>query len=251
MNAMTVGALTHIGRVRTENQDAYLITPTPAAGLDTPKGILLVVADGMGGHRAGRQASQLAVSVLESAFTSAPDGGGTDVLLSAFHAANERIVSEGEANVRYRGMGTTCSALLLQGSSAWTCHIGDSKIFLASHREIMQMTTDHSRVWELFKKGVITREQLRVHPERNLLTRVLGMRGNIEPDITGPHQLTPGTRFVLCSDGLTNHVQDEEIRAAVMDHAPQEAAEVLVALANERGGTDNITVVVVGIDDKA
>jgi protein phosphatase len=144
-------------------------------------------------------------------------------------------------------MGTTCSVLVVQDSTAWLGHIGDSRILLVTSSGIRQLTTDHSRVWELFVRGVITREQARVHPERNLLTRALGTRPELEADISGPIPLQAGWLLVMCTDGLTNHVEDEDIRRLVETSPPQEAAEALAALANERGGTDNITVLIVEI----
>jgi protein phosphatase len=137
--------------------------------------------------------------------------------------------------------------LVLQESSCWIGHIGDSKVFLATSNELRQVTTDHSRVWDLYRSGVITREQARIHPERNLLTRALGKQADVAPEISGPLPLSPGMWFIMCTDGLTNHLEEEEIRRVVVSRAPQVAADELVALANTRGGTDNVTVLVVQV----
>jgi len=241
------GHHTEVGRVRRENQDSAGLTPDPPSGVEGPRGVLFVVADGMGGHRAGRRASELAVSTILESYASAPPMEIPDLLRTAMGEANTRVFEEGSRVPAYNAMGTTCSVLVVRDSSAWLGHIGDSKIFLVTPAGIRQLTTDHSRVWELFVRGVITREQARVHPERNLLTRALGTRPELEADISGPIPLPGGSLLVMCTDGLTNHVEDEEIRRLVETSPPQEAAEALVALANERGGTDNITVQIVEV----
>jgi len=241
------GHHTEVGRVRRENQDSAGLTPDPPSGVESPRGVLFVVADGMGGHRAGRRASELAVSTILESYASAPPMEIPDLLRTAMGEANTRVFEEGSRVPAYNAMGTTCSVLVVRDSSAWLGHIGDSKIFLVTPAGIRQLTTDHSRVWELFVRGVITREQARVHPERNLLTRALGTRPELEADISGPIPLPGGSLLVMCTDGLTNHVEDEEIRRLVETSPPQEAAEALVALANERGGTDNITVQIVEV----
>jgi protein phosphatase len=239
------GRHTDVGKVRRENQDSVGMTPDILTGAEGPKGVLFVVADGMGGHRAGRRASELAVSTILETYESTPQTAIPDLLLSAMTEANTRVFEEGSRVPAYNAMGTTCSVLVVQDSSAWIGHIGDSKIFLVTAAEIRQLTTDHSRVWELYVRGVITREQARIHPERNLLTRALGTRPDLEADFSGPLALLAGSRLVMCTDGLTNHVEEEDIRRVVETSPPQEAAEALVALANERGGTDNITVQII------
>ena len=245
MITIRYGRHTDVGKVRRENQDSVGMTPDTLTGVEGPKGVLFVVADGMGGHRAGRRASELAVSTILETYESAPQTAIPDLLLSAMTEANTRVFEEGSRVPAYNAMGTTCSVLVVQDSCAWIGHIGDSKIFLVTPADIRQLTTDHSRVWELYVRGVITKEQARVHPERNLLTRALGTRPELEADISGPLALLAGSRLVMCTDGLTNHVEEEDIRRVVETSPPQEAAEALVALANERGGTDNITVQII------
>jgi PPM family protein phosphatase len=241
------GCQTDIGMVREENQDAYGVTTPAVDGLMSPKGLLFVVADGMGGHRAGRQASQLAVATITSWYASAPIVPVPELLRQALAEANAQIYAQAGGDPALRGMGTTCTVLVIQGSSGWIGHIGDSKIFLVTSDEIRQVTTDHSRVWDLYSRGVITREQARVHPERNLLTRALGQQRDVAPEISGPLPLSPGIWFIMCTDGLTNHVEDEEIRRMVAGKDPQVAADELVALANARGGTDNVTALIVKV----
>jgi PPM family protein phosphatase len=238
------------GKVREENQDAYGLTPPAPENLKSPKGVLFVVADGMGGHRGGRVASKLAVTTVTSSYVSAPAAAIPELLRHSLAEANARIYAEATRDPMLQGMGTTCTVLVFQESSCWIGHIGDSKIFLVTSPEIRQVTTDHSLVGDLCRRGVITREQARVHPERNLLTRALGTQADVAPEISGPLPLSPGMWFIMCTDGLTNHLEEEEIRRMVVDRVPQVAADELVALANARGGTDNVTVVVVQVAAK-
>ena len=247
MITIRYGCCTDVGKVRRENQDSAGMTPDPATGVEGSRGVLFVVADGMGGHRAGRRASELAVSTILESYASAPLVEIPDLLRAAMGEANSRVFEEGSRVPAYNTMGTTCSVLVVRDSSAWIGHIGDSRIFLVTPAGIRQLTTDHSRVWELYVRGVISREQARVHPERNLLTRALGTKLELEADIIGPFALQAGSRLVMCTDGLTNHLEEEEIRHLAEASPPQEGAEALVALANERGGTDNITVQIVEV----
>jgi len=241
------GWLTHQGMVRSENQDALGMSPDHDPALADPRGVLFVVADGMGGHRAGRHASELAVSTVISSYAGAGSDDIPAILTSAAKEANRLVYKEGSSTPAYHGMGTTCTALVLQGARAWVAHVGDSKAFLINPEGITQITTDHSRVWELYTRGVITREQARLHPERNLLTRALGQHPETDVDLVGPLTIHPGDRFLLCTDGLTNHVEERELREAVMRATSAEGAAELVALANKRGGTDNVSVLIVEI----
>jgi PPM family protein phosphatase len=235
------------GMVREENQDSFGLTPPTLDDLNTPKGVLFVVADGMGGHRAGRQASELAVATITSSYASAAAAPVPELIRNAMGEANARIYAKAGSDPAFRGMGTTCTVLVFHESSYWIGHIGDSKVFLITSDELRQVTTDHSRVWDLYLKGVITREQARIHPERNVLTRAMGKQADAAFDITGPLPLSPGMWFLMCTDGLTNHLEDEEIRRMVAGRAPQVAADELVALANARGGTDNVTVLIIRV----
>jgi len=241
------GRATDVGMVRKENQDALGMLPEGATTLADPRGVLFIVADGMGGLRAGRRASELALATIMSAFSPVDADGIPAALSSALIEANRRVFDEGSSTPAYNGMGTTCTALAVQGNSAWIAHVGDSKIFRITPGGIAQITTDHSRVWELYARGIITREQARVNPERNLLTRALGQLPEISADLSGPLPLQPGVRFVLCTDGLTNHVEESEVKEIVLRSPPEAAASELVALANTRGGSDNITVQIVEV----
>jgi protein phosphatase len=236
------------GTVRTENQDASGKFPEGPYDPEYPAGQLFVVADGMGGHNAGREASELAVKTVGEVFLEAPPSQNPGATLAgALQTANLRIHDEGSSDPAYRGMGTTCTALLLKGNRSFIAHVGDSRAYLVAGSGIVQLTEDHTRVGELVRAGVITSAQAREHPERSLLNRALGARATVTVDILDGPALTRPCTFVLCTDGLYTHVDDEEIRAAVTAHPPAESSRNLTGLAIQRGGLDNITVFVIRI----
>lgn len=246
----TVGfaSATDRGAVRTENQDAAGKFPDGPFDPSYPGGQLFIVADGMGGHNAGREASELAVKTIGDTFlASAPSDDPGESLRHALHAANVRIHDQGLSDPAFRGMGTTCTALLLKGNRSFIAHVGDSRAYVVRKSGITQLTEDHTRVGELVRAGVITSAQARLHPERSLLNRALGARPAVTIDILEGPPLTQPCTFVLCSDGLYTHVDDEEILSAVTSRQPEEAARGLTELAIQRGGLDNITVFVVRV----
>ncbi len=231
-------ASTDVGRRRSAKEDCFAI----ASELG-----LYLVADGMGGHTAGQVASRLAadsavaaLGALESA-TATP----TEKLRYAVAAANRAIFTMAQEKSELNGMGTTLVALLTGGQRIALAHVGDSRAYLVRGGRIRQLTDDHSLVAELVRRHEIDAHDALEHPQRHVLTRALGVRHSVEPDLA---ELTParGDVFVLCSDGLTGHVLDEEIAKEVGSTADLEAVcSRLVDLANSRGGDDNITVVCV------
>ncbi|HLH81852.1 MAG TPA: protein phosphatase 2C domain-containing protein [Trebonia sp.] len=230
------GAATCVGRVRRVNEDSYLALPPVYA-----------VADGMGGHGAGDVASALAIEALISCARSRPLSA--DAVLAALEAANRAIIARDEAD----GMGTTVTGLALLeagGGHLMVFNVGDSRVYRLAGGRFDQVTVDHSEVQELVLAGVLTREQARTHPRRNVVTRALGG----DPVLRADHWLLPalsGDRYLLCSDGLYSELSDEAIvRHLAIDDA-QRAAAALVAAANDAGGHDNITAVVVDVGDDA
>jgi len=208
-----------------------------------PKGLLAVVADGMGGHVAGAEASSLAIRIVGQKYysDSAPPQAA---LTRAFHTANAAIHKKSGDPGR-RGMGTTCTALVIVGAHAYCAHVGDSRLYLIRDGEIDQLTEDHSKAMELARQGIITPEEARRHPERNIIFRAFGR----DPDLavaawTDPLSIHPGDCFVLSSDGLHDLVSDAEIRDAVLRGNPRQACDDLVRQARSAGGFDNITVIV-------
>jgi protein phosphatase len=246
MSLLQFGIATHVGLVRSDNQDSAGCFP-PEAGDDAgERGVLVVVADGMGGHKGGKIASDIAVRTLSGHFAGG-DGDLPDRLRGGFEEANAAIAEYGDEHPECRGLGTTMSALAMKDGQAYVGHVGDSRIYRVRKGEIAQLTEDHSVVAEWLRKGWITEEQAKTHPERSLLFRALGVTAEVAVDILGPLAMEHNDRFLLCSDGLTNHVAADEICAIVWEHAPQEACDMLVALALERGGYDNITVQLVSV----
>jgi len=237
---LVVGSATDVGLVRSNNQDQLLVSPG-----------LYAVADGMGGHAAGEVASSTAITALAAAFD-ATDQHTAGSLESAAKAANRAVWEQARTNRAMFGMGTTLVALAVvereDGTNGLTvAHIGDSRLYVYRDGVLRQVTVDHSLVQELVDDGQISEAQAAVHPQRHVLTRALGVEPAIEVDII---ELAPrhGDRYLLCSDGLPREVSDDQIAAVLSRFSnPVEAANELVAVANLRGGTDNITVVVIDV----
>ena len=231
------GALTHPGQVRTSNEDAFLVERR-----------LFVVADGMGGHNAGEVASEMAVESLRRASADIIDEA---TLSTALQQANEEIHTESMVNHVRHGMGTTIAALAVtDNDTVLVANVGDARIYRWHEGNLSRVTKDHSYVQELVDEGVITLEEARIHPRRNIVTRALGIDSEVEIS-TATLPVTVGARYVLCSDGLVDEVTDSEIAAILDRHTSAiAAAEALVSAANAAGGRDNVTVIVVDISDK-
>ena len=238
---LVVGRATDRGRVRELNEDAVYVEPTDSPPL-AEHGLLGLVADGMGGHQAGDVASRLAIETVRSAYYGSAVGGA-EALEGAIRAANGAINRQSRREASQAGMGSTLVAAVVSGNDLLIAHVGDSRAYLVRRGAIQQLTVDHSRVGERVAAGLMTREQARNHPESNVLTRALGPRPLVQVDV-GTYQLQPGDAVVLCSDGLHGPVTDAEIARLVSRQPPQRAANALVHLANQRGGPDNISVVV-------
>ena len=227
------------GKVRQNNEDSFLVCE---------KLKLFAVADGMGGHNAGEIASQLALKVLEEVIKDT--GNAMDEpsrLKLAVQAANSRIFALSQKNSTYRGMGTTTTVCWLREKELFIAHVGDSRAFLISDGMITQLTEDHSLVQKLINDGEITKEEARVHPRRNIITRALGTEPTVEVDLYS--QIVKNGDFILvCTDGLTNHLLSREIQDMI-SIAPDldKGLQTLLKLALERGGHDNITAVLVEI----
>jgi protein phosphatase len=240
VSKLLVGSATDVGLVRSNNQDQFLVSPG-----------LYAVADGMGGHAAGEVASSTAIKALQAAFAASGEHSA-EALESAAKAANRAVWEQARTNRGMLGMGTTLVALAVvehgDGTNALAvAHIGDSRLYLLQEGALRQLTVDHSLVQELVDDGQISPAQAAVHPQRHVLTRALGVEPTVEVDII---DVTPrhGDRYLLCSDGLPREASDEQIAAVLARFSdPSEAAKELVTLANERGGSDNITAVVVDV----
>lgn len=227
-------AITNVGQVRDHNEDAYLASPP-----------LFVVADGLGGHEAGEVASNIAIDTIKAKgrhIETAQD------LRRAVEAANAAIISGARRNLGRAGMGTTLTAARIFEGKALLAQVGDSRGYLFRSGRLAQITQDHSVVAAMVRSGSISPEEARIHPNRNVITRALGSDPGLEVD-TYEYETLPGDRWLLCSDGLYGMVDDsaiEKILSEVED--PNRAAEMLVESANDAGGSDNITVIIIDVD---
>lgn len=251
MSTLTCGHKTDVGRARKSNQDSLAVVGSEQLAHRVDG--LFVVADGMGGHAGGEIASRVVVETVPAVVRevlSERNGRATDEVLAesvreALRAANEAVWKQARANPELRGMGTTCVTALVRNGVAAIANIGDSRAYLLREGELIQLTRDHSLVQEHVRAGDLTEEEARASRYRNVITRAIGMTDRVEPDID-LIELRTGDTLLLCSDGLTTMVDDAEIARTLAACAdPQEACEELVAAANERGGEDNITAVVV------
>lgn len=244
---VTLSLQTDVGCVREINEDCVLFVQPRDPDVVASKGLLVLVADGMGGHSAGEVASRKAVEVISRIYYE-QDGYPQSALQKAFNQASREIFEMSQADDSLRGMGTTCTALVLKNGSALAAHVGDSRLYLVRNGAIYTMTEDHSQVMEMVKRGLISLEQARHHPDKNVILRAIGSRPEVEVSTwEEPLPAREGDRFLLCSDGLYDLVEDEEIRRAVEEAEPRSACENLIALAKQRGGYDNISVGVVSL----
>lgn len=244
---VTHAALTDTGVKRPYNQDAFAAQPAPDPTGWTATGHIFVVADGMGGHAVGEKASAKAVRDIPLTFAKhvGPEGAAA-AIRRAFTEANQSIFQIGQNNPEFKGLGTTGTALFLRSEGAWVGHVGDSRAYRVRGDRVQQLTFDHSWVWEVAKRQGVDPDELGDF-KKNVIIRSLGPDADVEVDVEGPHPVTPGDTFLLCSDGLSNLVPADEIGAVVDSFDPTEAAKFLIELANLRGGPDNITCLIIRV----
>ena len=247
---MEYSILSDIGMKRTANQD-FAGTYVNRAGYR-----LFLLADGMGGHKAGNVASKLTVEDLGKLWSESFFDDGTPVatmerwLRNQIRNESENIADLGKLD-EYQGMGTTLEALVMQEGQVISAHVGDSRTYLIRDGQLQKITTDHSLVQELVDAGQITEEEAEIHPNKNIITRSLGQSAEVQADLQAV-DVQPGDYLLMNSDGLTNMISAEEILEVVYSEASiEEKTEILVGLANEAGGHDNITVILVKIDEES
>lgn len=238
-----------IGFRRKNNQDSLAVEICSDEASFDSHGHLFLVADGMGGHAVGELASKIAADTVPHTFYKTRDRDVPATLKHALEVANANINDRGSQNVDFQRMGTTCSALVLGRQGAVIAHVGDSRVYRIRHGRIDQLTFDHSLQWELIRQGRMKADEVFLHEPRHVITRSLGPEERVEVDVEGPYSIFPGDTYVLCSDGLTNHVNDAEIGAIAGSLPPGEASRLLVNLSNLRGGSDNVTVIVARVGD--
>ena len=234
-------SVTNIGRKRKMNQDYVYSSEEPIGQLPN----LFLVADGMGGHNAGEFASKVTVETIVENIGDSPETDALRIFDQAIQAANARIRKLAAASPLLEGMGTTVVAATCQGEQLRVANVGDSRLYVVNHREIRQITRDHSLVEEMVRMGGIAREEARNHPDKNIITRAVGADHIVKPDFFTV-KLNSGDMILMCTDGLTNMLEDEEIHMILEESRDMvEKAEELVKAANEKGGRDNISVILI------
>ena len=245
---ITASVQTDPGCVREANEDSGRhISPSDPEIL-LRKGTLTIVADGMGGHASGEVASNMAVELISEFYYAENGLSAPEALQNAIETANARIYEVSVSEERYFGMGTTLVAMVLLDDAAFCAHVGDSRLYRMRGGTLKALTIDHSQVMEMVKHGIITIEQARNHDDKNVILRAVGTQGAVEVELSEPFAVDPGDTFLLCSDGLSDMVEDAEIEAIIRDGPDvYSACEKLIEAARENGGHDNITAGIVSI----
>lgn len=244
---LSLGGRTDLGRVRENNEDKFeWYWPDEEHALAT-RGVTLVVCDGMGGHSSGQIASELACKTFLEAYHRHPSSDPQAAMTDAAMAAHRLVTRVGDAVPSRRGMGTTLTALSLCERTAWVCQVGDSRCYRLRAGDLRQLSPEHTWVEEMVASGGMSRQDAESHPYRHMLTRAIGGENEALADVVSA-ELEPGDVYLLCSDGLTNHVPDARILEVLSNHGPSVAAQMLVNDALADGGSDNTTVLIARVD---
>lgn len=240
----TTASATDVGMKRAHNEDQHAVWVAREHAAGTAADLLLVVCDGMGGAAAGEVASRLAVDAVVRAFAMAADEEPGEALSRAVVLANSEVWQHTQLHPELQGMGTTCTAVAFRGDEAYVAHVGDSRAYMVRGGRLQQLTRDHSLVAELVASNQLTAEEAAHDQRRNVVTRSVGIGPSVEVDVTQTSApLQPGDIVLLCSDGLHTQLDGTELARIASDGPPDQACRDLIRLANERGGPDNITVV--------
>ena len=238
---MRIYSATDVGQKRKMNQDYVFASADPVGNLPN----LFVVADGMGGHNAGDYASSHAVGIVVEEIREDADFNPVKVIRHAIESANTEIITQAQKDAKLRGMGTTMVAATIVGHYAYVANVGDSRLYVAGE-QIQQITKDHSLVQEMVRMGELNAEEARNHPDKNIITRALGAERPVDVDFFDL-KLEPGNVVLMCSDGLSNMVEDDRIGEIISDtdRDLQERGQALISEANRNGGKDNIAIVLI------
>lgn len=238
---MNYSVLTDIGRARSQNQDAVFATDEAVGSLPN----LFVVADGMGGHKAGEYASNQAIALVKREVASDTESEPVQIINQGITAANNSIYEEATQDATKSGMGTTMVVATISDHHMCVGNVGDSRLYVYREGQLQQITQDHSVVGEMVRKGEMPKEQARNHPKRNLITRAVGAEKEIRVDFFD-ETLADGDLVLMCTDGLTSMVEEKQIEEVLASAVSlQEKANRLVELANDNGGRDNITIIII------
>ena len=237
-------SLSDVGFRRRNNQDSHAVMLSPDAETFQARGHLFIVADGMGGHAVGELASQIAVETIPHVYFKNRTDDIPAALNSAILDANTAVHEKGSQNLDFNRMGTTAVALALGPKGAVVGHVGDSRLYRIRREQIDQLTFDHSLEWELIRHNRLRPNEQLLPEIKHVITRSIGPEPEVEPEVEGPFPVWVGDTFLLCSDGLTGLLKDAEIGAIAKHLPPPDACRLLVNLANQRGGPDNVTVII-------
>jgi len=241
---LNIGNYSDVGKAREVNEDYF-------GSFSGIFGSLLLVCDGMGGHKGGEIASRLAVETISNYFEKLNNGYDiSEEINKSLEAANSSIILKTKEAPELTDMGSTVVLVLVKNGMAYYTNLGDSRIYRIRDGVLQQITKDNSLVQQMVDSNIITKDEAKVHPKKNVITKALGTNDELELEIYEPFKLQVNDKLILCSDGLTAHVDEEEIFQLSENNPPQEAAQKLVELANERGGTDNITVQIAAVGAK-
>ena len=241
---LNIGNYSDVGKTRDINEDYF-------GSFSGSFGSLLLVCDGMGGHKGGEIASRLTVETISNYFEKLNDSYNiSEEINKSLEAANTSMILKAKENSDLTDMGSTVVLVLIKDELVYYTSLGDSRIYKIRDGAIYQITKDNSLVQQMVDSNIITKDEAKVHPKKNVITKALGTNDELEPEIYETFKLQVNDKLILCSDGLTAHVDEEEIFQLSENNPPQEAAQKLVELANERGGTDNITVQIAAVGVK-
>ncbi len=243
-----LASLTDVGCVRNNNEDSYLYWEPESDVLFERLGRLATIADGMGGYEGGQIASRIAVEVVRDTYSSLVDLDPQDRLLRAFAEAHRRIQQHGSQKLVLNGMGTTCTAIALVKGKLYFAHVGDTRLYLLREGKLERLTHDHTLVAHWLSTGVISPDEAADHPRKHVLTAALGVAEQLQPDFPStPLVARRGDVFMICSDGLWGQMEEAEIQSNLALRSLSDACKNMVLLANDRGGPDNITLLLLRI----
>ena len=241
--SLRVSSRSDVGLRRANNQDSHAVVMATTLQQLFKRGHLMIVADGMGAHAAGELASKIAVDTIALSYAKRANEDIAEALRNSVYDAHRQIRTQSERDNAFHAMGTTADALVLSPTAAFVAHVGDSRVYRLRDHVFEQLTFDHSLVWEIRASGKIPRDKIPSYIPKNVITRSLGPSEHLVVDLEGPFPVWPGDYYLLCSDGLSGQVEDDEIGQILFVLPPDYATETLINLANLRGGPDNITIV--------
>lgn len=246
--SIKASVITDVGCVREANEDRGRHISPRDFETQAKRGTLTIVADGMGGHASGEVASQMAIELIGEHYYADLVNDVADALQNAIQLANYEIYETSISDEKYYGMGTTVIALVLLDNIGYAAHVGDSRLYRLREGKLKQMTMDHSQVMEMFKQGIISWEETKNHDDKNIILRAVGTQKMVEAEISKAFSIEPNDEYLLCSDGLCDMLEEDEIRRIwTRSNNVYEASESLVQRAKDNGGHDNVTVAIVRV----